>query len=121
MPRPALAALALAGSALLPLAGCTFEHRTDGGSPLHTDNGAVAAHRQSVEEALTPEVVEPLDGAVATTGGGAPVPTPRLGTAAQGEAAAPNSGALATPPAQTTTGGRAPAGTTTGNTAPAGQ
>lgn len=118
MTRLALATLAL----VLPLAGCAFDGRTDGGSPRHTDNGALAAHRQAVDDAMTPEVVEPLDGAAGAGGSaGAPVPTPRLGTVAQGEAAAPNSGALATPPVPTTDGGRAPAGTTTGNTAPTGQ
>ncbi len=104
---PRLAALAL----LLPFAGCTFEGRTDGGSPRHTDNGGAEAHRMAVEDAAAADiVVEPLGGAPAAST--APVPTPRLGTAAQGEAAVPNSGALATPAAPATMGGATPAGTT---------
>ena len=102
----------LAALALLSLAGCMVDGRTDGGSPRHDDNGAAAAHRDAVESAVTPDLaVEPLDGAPAAATG-APVPTPRLGTAAQGETAAPNSGALATPAAPTTMGGATPAGTT---------
>ncbi len=107
-----LAAFALLLTAGGLLAGCTFENRTDGGSPRHTDNGALEAHREAVESAGTRMIAEPLgDGAALAPA--SPVPTPRLGTVAQGEAAAPNSGAMATPPAPTTSGAATPAGTTT--------
>ncbi len=106
-----LAAFALLLTAGGLLAGCTFEHRIDGGSPLHTDNGALEAHREAVEAAGTRLVTEPLvDGPMPAPA--ATVPTPRLGTVAQGEAAAPNSGAMATPPTPTTSGAATPAGTT---------
>lgn len=100
--------------ALLSLSSCRFEDRIDGGSPNHTDNGALEAHREAVEAAVSPEVVEPLGEAPAYSA--APVPTPQMGTAAQGEGAAPNSGALATPPVPVPGGGQTPAGTRTGNT-----
>lgn len=138
MPRFVL--IALAG--LLPFAGCTFEGRTDGGSPRHDDNGALQAHRQAVADAVTPEVVEPLDSGPAAPSA-APVPTPRMDTAndaggitREAGSAAPGtagsavgggagdqqravvggrSGALATPPVPVPGGGQAPAGSTTGS------
>ncbi|HEX8297536.1 MAG TPA: hypothetical protein VF594_00130 [Rubricoccaceae bacterium] len=100
---------------LATLAGCTFEGRTDGGSPLHTDNGAEAAHRDAVDASSRRDVVEPLGGTAGASSAGAdnagtalsggtaaPVPTPRLGTVAQGdatpEAGGMNAGPIQTPP-----------------------
>lgn len=135
-----LALLAL----LLPLAGCVVGDRTDGGNPRHADNGALEAHRQSVADALTPEVVEPLASGPATPSG-APVPTPQMDTAndaggitREAGSAAPGtagsavgggggdqqraviggrSGASATPPVPLPGGGQAPAGSTTNSRA----
>ena len=105
--------------ALLSLSACLFEDRVDGGSPTHSDNGALEAHREAVEAAINPEVIEPLGDAPAYSA--APVPTPQPGTAYQNENApqqensAANSGALATPPVPVPGGGQTPAGTRTGN------
>ena len=119
-PMLRLAPLVLAAA----LSGCTLEHRTDGGSPIHADNGAQAAPRDAVDGAARRDLVEPLSsepgassfGAAnagtapsgASAGAGAPVPTPRLGTVAQGNATpAPgspgatggmNAGAIQAPP-----------------------
>ena len=94
-----LAAFALLLTAGGTLAGCTFERRTDGGSPRHTDNGALEEHREAVEAAGTQIVAQPLtDGAAPAPS--APVPTPRLGTVAQGEGATPTAGVMAAPPAR---------------------
>lgn len=81
------------------LSGCTLEHRIDGGSPIHADNGAQAAHRDAVDGAARRDLVEPLSsepgassfgaanaGTALSGAAGAPVPTPRLGTVAQGNA-----------------------------------
>ena len=59
------------------LAGCTFEHRIDGGYPLHTDDGPDPMQRRydvaGEAEPLDDEVVEPLGATgTATTGAAAP-------------------------------------------------
>lgn len=116
IPSPMLRS-ALVCLALLSLSACTFEGRTDGGDPLHTDNGALEAHREAVSAAVNPEIIEPLGDAPAYNA--APVPTPQSGTAYQNENApqpensAANSGALATPPVPVPGGGQTPAGTRT--------
>ncbi len=93
LPLALLATLA-AGS----LAGCTFDGRTDGGSPLHNDNGALEAHRDAVADANDQMVTEPLSDAPVPSA--SPVPMPRMGTASSGPApAAP--GAMASPAAPT--------------------
>ena len=100
---------------VVALSGCTFEHRTDGASPIHMENGAQAAHRDAVDNAGRRDVVEPLGstsgassfgaenaGSALSGSATAPVPTPRLGTVAQGdatpEAGGMNAGPIQTPP-----------------------
>ncbi|HEX9951740.1 MAG TPA: hypothetical protein VGB53_08230 [Rubricoccaceae bacterium] len=108
-----LAPLVLAAA----LSGCMFEHRPDGGSPIHDDNGARAAHRDAVDNADRRDLVEPLGstsgassfgaanaGTALSGGASAPVPTPRLGTVAEGDAT-PETGGMNAGPIQTPPGG----------------
>ncbi len=105
------------------LAGCTFEHRIDGGYPLHTDDGPDPMQRRyDVLDESTPldaAVVEPLGASgTATTGAAAPdamtvaptAPSP-TGSTAIGVGSASGDGAAT---------GRGPAalGTTGNPTAP---
>lgn len=99
MPRLTLALLA----ALLPLGGCTFDGRTDGGSAMHADNGALAGHRDAVDAAASPEAIDPLGSAPPE----APVPTPRLGTVA-------NDGSTVSPDMSPTEAALTPGGSTPG-------
>ena len=95
-PLPLALLATLAGGLLA--SGCTFEGRTDGGSPRHTDNGALEAHREAVADANDQPVTEPLTDAPATSA--TPVPTPRMGTVSDGPAPA-EPGAMAPPDAPT--------------------